>query len=92
MPPFIIVSGTRKEMRVSGINKIGLRRRGFDNDTLKKLDRAYKIIFLTPDLLLQDALDQASNEIGDCEAVKQLIDFFRSSKQGVIRTQEQDTK
>jgi len=86
VPPFIIVSGIRKEMRVSGINKIGLRRRGFDNETIKQLDRAYKIIFMTPDLLLKDALQRAEDEIGDCEPAKQLIEFFRTSKQGVIRT------
>jgi UDP-N-acetylglucosamine acyltransferase len=90
VPPFIIVSGTRKHMRVSGINKIGLRRRGFDNETIRKLDRAYKIIFMTPDLLLQEALEQAAKEVPDCEPVTQLIDFFRSSKQGVIRTVEGD--
>jgi len=88
VPPFVIVSGTRKHMRVSGINKVGLRRRGFDNETLKKLDKAYRIIFMTPDLLLQEALDQVSAEIADCEPVQQLTDFFRSSKQGVIRTLE----
>jgi len=88
VPPFIIVSGTRKHMRVSGINKVGLRRRGFDNETLKKLDKAYKIIFMTPELLLQDALDQAFAEIPDCKPVSQLINFFRTSKHGVIRTLE----
>lgn len=88
VPPFVIVSGTRKEMRVSGINKVGLRRRGFDNDTLKKLDRAYKIIFMSPDLLLKDALEKVTAEIDGCYAVNQLVDFFRSSKQGVIRTTE----
>ena len=90
VPPFIIVSGTRKHMRVSGINKIGLRRRGFDNDTIRKLDRAYKIIFMTPDLLLQEALEQAAKEVPECEPVAQLINFFRNSKQGVIRTVEGD--
>lgn len=88
VPPFVIVSGTRKEMRISGINKVGLRRRGFDNDTLKKLDRAYKIIFMSPDLLLKDALEKVTAEIVGCDAVDQLVDFFRSSKQGVIRTTE----
>jgi UDP-N-acetylglucosamine acyltransferase len=86
VPPFIIVSGTRKNMRVSGINKVGLRRHGFDNDTLKQLDRAYKIIFMTPNLLLKDALDQVAAKIVGCEPVDQLLNFFRSSKQGVIRT------
>lgn len=88
VPPFVIVSGTRKQMRVSGINKVGLRRRGFDNDTLKKLDKAYKIIFMSPELLLQEALEQAAAEIIGCEPVDQMIAFFRASKQGVIRTLE----
>ena len=88
VPPFIIVSGIRKQIRISGINKIGLRRQGFDKETLKKLDKAYKIIFMSPDLLLKDALEQATGEINDCEPVKKLIDFFHNSKQGVIRTVE----
>lgn len=86
VPPFVIVSGTRKDMRVSGINRVGLRRRGFNRETLKKLDEAYRIIFMSPDLLLQDALNQVEREISGCEAVNQLISFFRSSKQGVVRT------
>ena len=86
VPPFVIVSGTRKNMRVSGINKIGLRRRGFSSDVLKKLDWAYKLIFMNHDLLLKDALDRVAVEAGDCEPVNQMIDFFRASKQGVIRT------
>ena len=88
VPPFIIVSGIRKQMRVSGINKIGLRRHGFDKETLKKLDKAYKIIFMSPNLLLKDVLEQAAGEISGCEPVKQLIDFFHNSKQGVLRTVE----
>jgi UDP-N-acetylglucosamine acyltransferase len=88
VPPFVIVSGTRKHMRVSGINKVGLRRLGFSSDTIKKLGKAYKIIFMNPELLLRDALEQATAEIADCDAVNQLINFFRTSKQGVIRTLE----
>ena len=88
VPPFIIVSGIRKDMRVSGINKIGLRRLGFDKETIKMLDKAYKIIFLSPNLLLKEALELAASEINDCEPAKQLIEFFHNSKQGVIRTVE----
>ncbi len=86
VPPFIIVSGTRRDTRVSGINKVGLRRHGFDKETIKKLDKAYKIIFLTPGQLLKDALDETIREIPDCDAVNHLVVFFRTSKQGVVRT------
>ena len=37
-------------MRVSGINRVGLRRQGFDRETLKKLDAAYRIIFMHRDM------------------------------------------
>jgi UDP-N-acetylglucosamine acyltransferase len=86
VPPYVIVTGTRKGMRVSGINKVGLKRCGFVNDTIKKLDKAYKIIFMTPALLLQEALDQALAEFPDCEPVAHLVDFIRTSKQGVVRS------
>lgn len=85
VPPFIIVSGTRNGMRVSGINKVGLRRKAFSNDDIRNLDKAYRIIFLDNDLLLQEALNQTLQEIPDCEPVTHLVDFFRSTKQGVIR-------
>ncbi len=86
VPPFVIVSGTRKEMRVSGINKVGLKRCGYTNETIRKLDKAYKIIFRSPSLLLKDALEKVEEELTDCEAVTSLVDFFRTSKQGVVRT------
>lgn len=85
VPPFVIVSGMRKDTRVSGINKVGLKRSGYDADTLRKLDRAYKIIFLSQNLLLKDALEKTMEEIPDCAPVTQLVEFFRSSKQGVVR-------
>ena len=86
VPPFVIVSGIRKEMRVSGINKVGLKRYGYDNNTIRNLDRAYKIIFLSHNLLLKDALEHTLEEIPDCEPVTHLVEFFRTSKQGVIRS------
>jgi len=86
VPPYVIVTGTRKDMRVSGINKVGLKRCGFANDTIKKLDKAYKVIFMTPALLLQEALDQVLAEFPECEPVAHLVDFFRTSKQGVVRS------
>jgi UDP-N-acetylglucosamine acyltransferase len=85
MPGVLILEGMAQ---VGGIKKVVIRRHGFDNETLKKLDKAYKIIFMSPELLLQDALEQAATEITGCAAVNQLITFFRTSKQGVIRTLE----
>ena len=56
VPPYVIMEGTRNQMRISGINKIGLRRAGMDRETIKKLEEAFKILFRSPHLLLKDSL------------------------------------
>ncbi|MFC1523766.1 acyl-ACP--UDP-N-acetylglucosamine O-acyltransferase [Thermodesulfobacteriota bacterium] len=85
VPPYLLVAGTRNQMRITGINKIGLKRNGFDNETIRKMMKAYTIIFKTPELLLKDALEQALQEIPDCEPVERLVNFFRTSKRSVVR-------
>lgn len=90
VPPYVIMSGVRNQMRVNGINRIGLRRAGFDRDTIKKLIQAYKIIFRTPELLLQEALSKTLDEIPDCEAVAKLVNFFKTSIRSVVRTAGDD--
>jgi len=79
------MAGIRNQMRVTGINRIGLRRSGFTADEIKKLGQAYKIIFRSPELLLQDALAKTLEEIPGCEPVAKLVNFFTTSKRSVVR-------
>jgi len=90
VPPFVILSGTRNRMRITGVNKIGLRRNGFDRETITKLDQAFKIIFRTPDLLIKDALEKTLEEVRDCPEVVGLVKFFRESKRGVVKRIEEE--
>ncbi len=90
VPPYIIVAGIRNRMRVSGVNRIGLRRSGFDTPTIRKLEKAFHIIFKAPELLLQDALVKAEKEFPDCELVTRLVAFFRESSRSVIRIGDDD--
>ncbi len=85
VPPYVIMEGVRNQMRISGINKIGLRRGGMDRDTIKKVDTAFKILFRSPHLLLKDSLAKIQDELADCLEVQLLIDFFQSSKRGVVK-------
>lgn len=85
VPPYVIMEGTRNRMRVAGINKIGLRRAGMNRETIKKLDEAFKLLFRSPQLLLKDALATIEEDMGDCAEVKHLVDFFHSSKRGVVK-------
>jgi len=90
VPPYVILAGTRNRTRISGINKIGLKRNGFSRESINNLENAFKIIFRSPNLLLKDALEQARVEITDCPEVENLITFFENSKRGVIKRTIED--
>jgi len=85
VPPYVIMEGIRNQMRIAGINKIGLRRSGMDRETIKNLEEAFKILFRSPQLLLKDSLAKLEEEMKDCLEVQLMVDFFRSSKRGVVK-------
>jgi len=90
VPPYVILAGTRNRTRISGINKIGLKRNGFSRETISNLENAFRIIFRTPDLLMKDALEQARAEFPNCPEVACLIRFFEESKRGVVKRTVED--
>lgn len=90
VPPYVIMSGIRDQMRVTGINRVGLKRAGFSAEAINGLVQAFKIIFRRPELLLQEALDQALAEVPDCAEVQHLVEFFRTSERSVLRTAGDD--
>ncbi|MBU0486046.1 MAG: acyl-ACP--UDP-N-acetylglucosamine O-acyltransferase [Proteobacteria bacterium] len=90
VPPYIVVSGVRNLMRVSGINKIGLKRCGFSAEVIRQLGNAFMVIFKTPELLLHEALDKAEAEFSDSQEVMHMITFIRSTKRSVTRTSNGD--
>jgi UDP-N-acetylglucosamine acyltransferase len=82
VPPFILAMG--EPLQYGGLNVVGLKRRGFTNETLSALKSAYRIIY-RQNLNLVDALDKIEQEITQLEEVKYLVSFFRNSERGVIR-------
>jgi len=88
VPPYVIVAGTRNRMRISGINKVGLRRNGFDRKTIGRLDSVFRIIYRSPNLLLKDAIEKAKQDVEGCEPVDCMVKFFEESKRGVVRATE----
>jgi len=90
VPPYVIIAGTRNRTRISGINKVGLKRNGFSRETIKNLDEAFRIIFRTPDLLMKDAIEVARVEYPHCPEVQTLVKFFLDSKRGVVKQMDED--
>lgn len=82
VPAFVTVSGTPAEAKT--INVEGLRRRGFSNDTISQLRRAFKILY-RQGLTLELALQRLETMLRDTPEVKVLIDSVRASERGIVR-------
>lgn len=82
VPPFLKVSGYYA--KPFGLNTIGMKRRGFLDDTVTNLRRAYKMIY-RQGLTVKKAIEQLHTLIGDCPEVQLLIEFLQNSERGIIR-------
>jgi UDP-N-acetylglucosamine acyltransferase len=84
IPPYTIVTGDRRETRLRGLNLVGLKRRGFSEETISGLKKAYKILSLSG-LKLAEAIERMKAEIAPTPEVERFISFIESSKRGVCR-------
>jgi UDP-N-acetylglucosamine acyltransferase len=81
--PFSKTSATR-ENRVYGLNSVGLKRRGFSDERLRKLHHAYKVL-LASKLNTSQAIARLRSEGEPGTDVEMLIRFVESSERGVIK-------
>jgi UDP-N-acetylglucosamine acyltransferase len=82
VPPFCIAVGDRAKLQ--GLNVVGLRRRGVDDDALRALRNAYRLIFQS-DLKLKDALAEVEREHAGEARVGALVRFVERSQRGICR-------
>ncbi len=82
--PFAKTVGARSQCRVYGLNTIGLQRRGFNEETLGKLKRAYRYL-LNSKLNATQALQKIESERSLASPeVEYLVTFIRSASRGAI--------
>lgn len=82
VPPFGLVSGDRAHL--SGINVLGMRRRGFSKEQIGAVKHAYHLVFASK-LRLAPALERVRAELPDSEEVARLVAFLESSERGFCR-------
>jgi len=82
IPPYVSAAGNRAKLY--GLNIVGLKRHGFNPETIRKLKRAYRIVFRSG-LNMKEALAQIENEGLDGAEVEHFISFIRTSKRGICR-------
>lgn len=82
VPPFVMASGNFA--RPYGLNSEGLKRRGFDQDSVRALKQAYKTIY-KQGLTIEQALEELDTAAESYPAVQRLAEFIRTSSRGIVR-------
>ncbi len=80
--PFAIIQGNHA--RCFGLNRLGMRRRGYAKDTIEKLNHAFHLL-LSSKLNTSQAVDRIREEITGSVEVDKLVEFILSSKRGVVK-------
>ncbi|MBI1810242.1 MAG: acyl-ACP--UDP-N-acetylglucosamine O-acyltransferase [Gemmatimonadetes bacterium] len=79
VPPFVKAVGN--PIKLYGLNSVGLQRRGFSEEVVSELKKAYRLFFRS-ELNVRQALDQARQELQPSAEVQALIDFIETSGRG----------
>jgi UDP-N-acetylglucosamine acyltransferase len=80
--PFAFVASD--PMRVIGINRIGLKRAGFDDARRRTIQRAYKLLFRSG-LTLTEAIERLGRDFPQNPDVEAIIAFAKGSTRGLLR-------
>lgn len=80
--PYALVGGY--PLRVVGVNKIGLSRRGFTDETIKTLHKAFRMLFHS-ELNTTQAVEKIKSEMEIIPELQKVLDFISSSKRGIIK-------
>lgn len=82
VPPYVMVSGNTAQAH--GLNREGLKRHGFDENTMRVLRQAYKMIYKN-NLTTKKAIEALQELSENCPAVDRLITFLENSIRGIVR-------
>jgi UDP-N-acetylglucosamine acyltransferase len=83
VPPF--VKAARYPLSYAGVNSIGLRRRGYDNETINHIQEIYRILYVRGHNTSQ-ALQFIEAEISATEERDLVLQFIRESTRGIIKS------
>lgn len=82
VPPYVLVGGNYAQPR--GINAEGLRRRGFGNEQVRAIRRAYKALYANG-LSLADAKAELAAIAAEVPEVGAMVEFIDRSERSLLR-------
>jgi UDP-N-acetylglucosamine acyltransferase len=80
--PYTLVAGY--PLRYMGVNAIGLKRRGFSDETINTLKKLFRFL-ISRKLTTRQIMERIENEVEMIPEVLRVLDFVSKSKRGVIR-------
>ena len=81
IPPYVIAG--KEPIRFAGLNLIGLRRRGFSNDTILAIREAYNKIYSKG--LIKEGIEEVKNTMEIIPEIQYVLDFIEKAERGIIR-------
>jgi len=82
LPPYVMCNGN--PATTHGINAEGLKRRGFDAESLQAIKRAYKTLY-RQGLTLDEARGQIGQMVSEAGALAIFHEFISASGRGIVR-------
>jgi UDP-N-acetylglucosamine acyltransferase len=82
VPPF--TKAAREPLSFTGINSVGLKRRGYDLKVINQIHDIYRILY-QQGLNTKNAIDVIEREIPDSPEKTRILTFVRSSERGIMR-------
>lgn len=82
VPPY--VKAGREPISYAGVNSIGLRRRGFSNETIQQIQNIYRYLYLSG-MNNSDAIERIEAELPATKERDEIVLFVRNSKRGIIK-------
>lgn len=82
IPPYVIAG--REPVSYSGINLVGLKRRGFTNEKINEIQEVYRLLY-NSGLNVTDALVKIEEEFDKTPELELIVNFIKNSSRGIVR-------
>lgn len=82
VPPY--VKAAREPIGFAGVNSIGLRRRGFEDEFVKEVEDIYRLLYVMNNTISK-GVEAIKESLPESEVTKQVLSFISDSDKGIIR-------
>jgi UDP-N-acetylglucosamine acyltransferase len=86
VPPYVLVAN--EPLSYSGVNSVGLRRRGFSNEKITEIQDIYRYIY-QKGINISQAVALVESEMAETEERNLIVNFIKSSSRGIVRGVEE---